>query len=191
METIETRSMHNLADLLDPPGFRDPSKPHVTDLIYAADNLGKDVEPFDYDSLPQATRNIMSMGRIWEHLVRADVIRLAVEQGLMPVMKLSVEVDGIIGSVDGVLYSPAIKKLETEWYKELAEVVVEIKARFSPPKPDFPSGNKKYMRQCKAYCRMTGARKVWMPIGYFQNRPPNVEYLIHKFEFTDLEVQGV
>jgi len=182
MET-ETRSMDNLADLLDPPGFRDPSKPHVTDLIYAADAIGsgKEIVPFDYDALPEYSRNIMSMGRIWEHLVGADVIREACLQGLVPIMKPVMEVDGILGSVDGALYP--VDRLTQ------AEVVVEIKARFSPPKPDFPMGNTKYMRQCKAYCHMTGARKVWMPILYFNTRPPNAQYLIHRFEFTDLEVE--
>jgi len=186
----EIRDMSDLADLLDPPGFRDPSKPHVTDLIHAIENLGKYVEPFDYGALPQHVKNIMAMGRIWEHLVRADVVREAVKCDLIPVMKLTPEEDGIIGSLDGALYAPTSPT--NKWDAVLlstAEVVVEIKARFSPPNVTFPRNNPRYMRQCKAYCYMTGARKVWMPILYLSTKPPNAEYLIHRFEFSDLEVQ--
>ena len=96
----ETRSMSNLADLLDPPGFRDPSKPHVTDLIRGIENLGKEVEPFDYEALPQNVKGIMAMGRIWEHLVLQDVILEGLKVGLIPQPKLTLEVDGIIGSLD-------------------------------------------------------------------------------------------
>lgn len=178
----EVHSMSNLADLLDPPGFRDPSKPHVTDLIYAIENIGKEPKPFDYDGLPGNVKNIMAMGRIWEHLALQDIIRQAVHLALVPVPNLTLEVDGIIGSLDMALYSP--DELDGP-----ASVVVEVKARFSPPRDDFPRGNPRYMRQVKAYCHMTGARKVWMPILYLSSRPPNSEYIIHKFNVSDLEIE--
>jgi len=180
MKDSEVRDMSNLADLLDPPGLRDPSKPHVTDILREIENLGKEVEPFDYDALPENVKNIMAMGRIWEYLVRGDVITEAVRMNLIPVMKKELEVDGIIGSTDGILLNPRTG---------LTETVVEIKARFSPSKSDFPSGSTRYMRQCKAYCHMSGARKVWMPILYLSTKPPNAEYIVHRFGFTDLEVQ--
>ena len=185
MET-ETRDISKLADLMDPPGFRDLSKFHVTDLIHAVENFGKEVAPFNYDGLPQATKNIMSMGRIWEHLVLGDWIREGVKAGSVPVPKVTLEVDDVIGSLDGALYAPG---LHADGTLGAADVVVEIKARFSPPNDDFPIGNRRYMRQCRAYCYMSGARKVWMPILYLSTKPPNTQYLIHRFEFTDLEVE--
>jgi hypothetical protein len=176
----EIRSMSNLADLLDPPGFRDPSKPHVTDLIHAVEDLGKEAKPFDYEALPQNVKNIMAMGRIWEALVLRDVVGVGMSAGLIAVTKLVVETDGIIGSPDGILSSGASSP---------AEIVIEVKCRFSPSNDRFPRDNTRYMQQCKSYCHMTGARKVWMPILYLSTRPPNAEYIIHRFEFTDLEVQ--
>lgn len=182
---IETRDMSNLADLLDPPGFRDPTRFHVTELISAVENIGKEVKPFDYDGLPDHVKNIMSMGRIWEHLVLRDVIGEAAREGFVAVPKLTLEVEGVIGSLDAALFFNETIPVN----RRRAWAVVEMKARFSPPKDDFPQGHQRYMRQCKAYCYMTGARKVWMPIVYYSSGPPNVQYLIHRFEFTDLEVQ--
>tara|TARA_R100001086_G_scaffold174937_1_gene96225 strand:- start:127 stop:723 length:597 start_codon:yes stop_codon:yes gene_type:complete len=177
----ELHSMPDLADLLDPPGFRDPSKPHVTDLIYAIENIGKEEKPFDYEALPGNVKNIMAMGRIWEYLALQDMIMKAA-QSLVPVPNLTLEVDGIIGSLDMALYQP-------DELTRKAQVVVEVKARFSPPREDFPTGNQRYMRQVKSYCYMTGAREVWMPILYLSSRPPNAEYIIHKFDLSDLEVE--
>jgi len=185
----EVRSMSDLADLLDPPGLRDPTHPHVTGLIRGLDDIGRTPRPFNYDALPQSTKNIMAMGRIWEYLVRPDITREAVRVGLIPVWKLTPEVDGIIGSLDCALFRPPW----TPDGPQKAEVVVEIKARFSarsaPRNKDFPQSERKYIRQCKSYCYMTGARKVWMPILYFGSSPPNMEYVIHRFEFSDLEVE--
>jgi len=86
------------------------------------------------------------------------------------------EVDGIIGSLDGVLTSPAG-----------VEAVVECKSRHSSP--GDPTENWRYMAQVQAYLYMSVCTVVWMPILYLPRRgAPNAELRLHIIEFEPREL---
>jgi hypothetical protein len=166
-----------LSYLLDPKQNRDETRPHVSDLISKV--LRENREPFD--DLPEQVHNMMAMGRIWEAVVRLDVARAALDEGILVGGARVLEVDGIIGSLDGVL-------LEYQGHGEDVPVgLIEMKLKFS--KAADPTENKRYMYQVKAYCWMLGVEYAWMPILALSARPPNAEYYIYKIGFSKLELE--
>ena len=165
-----------LSEVLDPPGERATDKAHVTDLIarVLGDKRG------DFASLPQNVHNIMAMGRIWESVVRVDVAKAALDVGLVPSGPQVLELDGIIGSLDGSV-------CDLEHGMVIPKCVVEVKCRFSPA--SNPRDNKRYMYQGKSYCWMLGVEELWMPILNISTRPPNAEYVLYKMRFSRLELE--
>jgi len=167
-----------VADLVDPPAYRDESKVHVSTLVHKAALLtghGRD------SPITPEVEDIMALGRIWEQAVRPHVREAALEEGLWAEFQGVKEKDEVVGSLDGILY-------DAEKGKILPRAVVEIKSRWSSP--GDPRDNWRWMVQSKAYCLMAGVKELWMPVLYLPMRgPPKAEYVLHKLEFLEHELE--
>ena len=168
--TSETRSLSKLADFLDPPAYRDLSKPHVSELISKA-MMDK------RNDIDERVEGIMALGRIWEWIVRPDIKKRVEEVGLIFVPPHTRECDGVIGSPDGAAYDGPVPV-----------AVVETKLRFSAPFVDVRD-QRRYMLQDKAYCYLTGCKEVWMPILHVQSGPPSAEYRWYRIGFSEVELE--
>jgi len=168
--TSETRPLPTLADFLDPPAYRDLSKPHISELIQKAMMSKNDV-------IDARVEGIMALGRIWEWVVRPDVKRLVEEAGLIYISPHSRECEGVIGTLDGAAYDGPVPV-----------AVLETKLRFSSPFTDIRD-YRRYMLQDKAYCHLLGAVEAWMPILHVQSRPPSAEYKWYRIRFTQVEIE--
>lgn len=168
--TSETRSLPDLADFLDPPAYRNLSKPHVSDLIQKAMMT-------NYSDRDERVEGIMALGRIWEWVVRADVKMLCEEEGLTYLGPFVLEKDGVIGSLDGAAFRNGIPV-----------AVIETKLRFSPPFKDIRD-YRRYMLQDKAYCDMLQCSEAWMPVLHIGNRPPMADYRWYRLQFTQIELE--
>ena len=168
-------SMTTAADLLDPPPERDETKDHVSSLVNEA--VKGTGQGRSYDSEPtQEGWNIMALGRIAEAVLRPIIIQEADKRGWRFQAQVEREVDGIIGSLDGGLPSPAG-----------VDAVVECKSRHSSP--GDPTENWRYMAQVQAYLYMSVCTVVWMPILYLPRRgAPNAELRLHIIEFEPREL---
>jgi len=168
-------SMSEAADLLDPPAERDESKAHVSHLVNEAVRIIGNGKAYDGEPT-QWGWNIMALGRIVESVVRPIVQREAESRGWRFSPQVVCEVDGIVGSLDGLLVSDAG-----------VEAVVEVKSRHSSPSD--PRDNWRYMAQVQAYCRMAFTQVAWMPILYLPRRgPPNAELHLHVIQFEVQEL---
>jgi len=167
-----------VADLADPPGYRDESVVHVSDLVSRAATL---VGLPSYSSeTTEAQRNIMALGRLWEAMVRPTVKELAESEGLQFCPKEPRVMNGVVGSLDGTL----IKKGEPA---SRTYAVVETKSRWTDS--GDPRDNFRWMAQVKAYCWMSMCTRAWMPVLYLPRRgPPNAEFVLHKLEFLPHEL---
>ena len=168
-------SMSEAADLVDPPLERDETKDHVSALVNEAVRLTGHGKPYDGEPTEWGW-NIMALGRIVESVVRPIVQREAERRGWQFTSQVVSEVDGIVGSLDGLLVSP-----------NRTEAVVEVKSRHSSPSD--PTENWRYMAQVQAYCMMALTTKAWMPILYLPRRgPPNAELHLYVVEFEPWEL---
>jgi len=168
-------SMSEAADLLDPPVERDDTKHHVSHLVNEAVRIIGNGKAYDGEPT-QWGWNIMALGRIAEAVVRPIVQREADKRGWRFTPQVVSEVDGIVGSLDGLLVSDAG-----------VEAVVEVKSRHSSPSD--PRDNWRYMAQVQAYCRMAFTQVAWMPILYLPRRgPPNAELHLHVIQFEVQEL---
>ena len=171
-------NLNYVADLADPPDYRDESVVHVSDLVSRAAKL---VGLPSYSSEPtEAQRNIMALGRLWEAMVRPTVKELAESEGLQFCPKEPRVMNGVVGSLDGIL----IKKGEPA---SRTYAVVETKSRWTDS--GDPRDNFRWMAQVKAYCWMSMCTRAWMPVLYLPRRgPPNAEFVLHKLEFLPHEL---
>ena len=134
-------SLNDVADLADPPLPRDNSRLHVSTLVNRAAKLTGNTWYEDEEPSPEGW-NIMALGRIWEWASRPTIIDRARAEGLEFTPQVVREVDGIVGSLDGVLSSPLAP--------DHIVAVVEAKSRHSSPSD--PRDNWRYMVQSMAYC---------------------------------------
>jgi len=172
MEQIEV-TLNEAADLADPPQPRDNSRLHVSTLVNRAAKLTGNTWYEDEEPSPEGW-NIMALGRIWEWASRPIIIDRARAEGLEFTPQVVREVDGIVGSLDGVLSSTLAP--------DHTLAVVECKSRHSSPSD--PRDNWRYMCQSMAYCYMTGCTSLWMPILYLPRRgPPDSPFHLYRIEF--------
>ena len=166
-------TLNEAADWADPPPPRDNSRLHVSTLVNRAAKLTGN--PWYEDKEPtQEGRNILALGRIWEWASRPAIGERARAEGLEFIAQVVREVDGIVGSLDGVL-SPALSPDHTV-------AVVECKSRHSSP--GDPRANWRWMVQSMAYCYMTGCTTLWMPVLYLPRRgPPDSPFHLYRIEF--------
>ena len=103
MEQIEV-TLNEAADLADPPQPRDNSRLHVSTLVNRAAKLTGNTWYEDTEPSPEGW-NIMALGRIWEWASRPIIIDRARAEGLEFTPQVVREVDGIVGSLDCLLYT--------------------------------------------------------------------------------------
>ena len=166
-----------VADLADPPGYRDESVVHVSDLVSRAATL---VGLPSYSSeTTEAQRNIMALGRLWEAMVRPTVKELAELEGLQFIPTVPRVMNDVVGSLDGILVE--------EGAPDVACAVVETKSRWTSS--GDPTSNWRWMAQVKAYCFMSMCTRAWMPVLYLPRKgPPNAEFVLHRLEFLPHEL---
>jgi hypothetical protein len=167
-------NLNDVADLLDPPGPRDESKAHVSDLIHAILEVSANRKPVLKRSV--VPNGMMAMGRIWETSVRGYMDRAAAEEGMTSLSSLTLTVDDTIGNLDQLF-----------WGQD-RRVVGETKLKFS--RHTDPRENKRYMYQVKAYCYMAKALEVWMSVAAITAQPPDVDFRIFRLEFSQSEVDS-
>ena len=180
MSPLTGPSLEDIADLLDPPLPRDESKPHVSTLVHRAAMLTGNGTRRTEEGFTQETLNTMALGRLWEYLVRPWVREEAVRRGYWFDAQVGVEEEGVIGSLDGMLYLPVGGEV-------VPQVVVEVKSRHASP--GDPRDNWRWMAQCKAYCYMAGVTRVWIPALYLPRRGPHdAPFKLHEIEFEEHEL---
>jgi hypothetical protein len=155
---------------------------HVSGLVHRVATLtGHGSDRDEGEELPENVVNIMALGRLWEYLVRRAVRVWGMEAGYWFDSQVAVECEGVIGSLDGMLYLP----VEGE---QVPQIVVECKCRFAQPRD--PRDNFRWMAQVKAYCYMLGVNKAWMPVLYLpRNFPPDARFINHELEFEQWELE--
>ena len=156
---------------------RDASKHHVTELL----NMNWPMQgSIDWEA--------MLFGNVWEYVSSkwvGQVAWQAIGDGIGQKLVYQyapepVERDGIVGSVDGLIY-----QVEDE-STPVPVVLVEQKLRYTTKQED-PRDNPRYYHQVRAYCYMTGCREVWMPVMYLGTRPPDVKAVMYRFQVSDQE----
>ena len=175
--------LEEVAAAFDPPSDRDESKVHVSELRDALlETLGVQKPP--ESETPQWVKNLGSFGLIWEKVLWESMYNEAVSQDLhFKKGTIVLEQDGIIGSLDGLLY-PRAQINRPDSQKPTA--VWENKTRWHHD--EIPIDNEKYMIQAKAYCWMAGVRQCWFPVLNISSRPPNMRQWLHIIEFTAQEL---
>lgn len=162
------------ADLLDPPMERDTDAEHVSDLINRLAGL---VGRRTYEAEPSAVAyRLMAMGRIAEAVLRPIVTHAAEERGLTFLPQQVLQVDQVIGSLDGILVSPTKR-----------EAIVEIKSRYASPSNPTNMDNETHWRwsiQTMSYCYMARVEQVWMPVLYLPRGAPDICLQLHIIRYT-------
>ena len=173
LETI-TLDLNLAADLVDPPQDRDHSVEHVSDLI---NKLAGIVGRRTYEGEPtEEAWRMMAMGRISEAVLRPIITHQAEKEGLTFIPQQVMVCDDVVGSLDGLLVSPAGR-----------EAVVEIKSRYASPGDPTNNANDthwRYMLQTMSYAYMARVSKAWLVGLYFPRGAPGVELKLHRIEFS-------
>lgn len=177
-----------VADTFSPPHHRNESKVHVSELRDALlETLGKGQKK-DEDELPQWVKNLGNFGIIWEKVLWDVAECEAIERGLtfrhQPA--IVIEVDGIIGSLDGLLIKERYVNGSFNMVDTIPVAVWECKTRWKAQ--ELPTENDKYMIQAKAYCWMVGVTQCWFPVLNLGGRPPDMTQWLHIVDFTAIEL---
>lgn len=178
--TVQTLflDMVETANTLDPPLERDNTKPHVSQLIELANQVAGQ-RPRSIDETGAA---MMSMGRLWELIARPLVTKLAAVSRLDFEQSPVLELEDIIGSLDGRLWDYGTGKIKDGTATLMA--VVEFKCRFT--QPSDPLENWRWMAQVKAYCKMSGCKEAWILVLYLPRGEPKPAIALHLLEFDQL-----
>jgi hypothetical protein len=168
--------LQQVASLFDSPADRDESKVHVSELRDALlETLG--IQKPREEELPQWVRNLGSFGLIWEKVLETAIHHEASDRNLrFKRGTFTYEVDGVLGSLDGLITNKEGKPVAVE----------ENKTRWKAE--ELPTDNDKFMIQGKAYCWMAGVTTCWFPVLNIASRPPNLRQWLHIIEFTPMEL---
>ena len=174
--SIQDLDLDHTADLLDPPLDRNTSVEHVSDLIDRLAGLtGRkqygDEEPSDLG------KRLMAMGRITETILRPTITEFAENKGWTAEFQCEAVVEGVIGSLDGKLFSEP----------GTVEAVVEMKSRSASPGDLMDVTNDTHWRyQCQtmAYCFMTGCQTAYMPILWFPRGAPDFQLKLYEIKYS-------
>jgi hypothetical protein len=187
MEIQSTQlDMENVAEAFNPSFPRNESKVHVSELRDALlETLG--LRKGDEDELPKWVKNLGSFGLIWEKVLwdvaQCEAIErdLHFSRGNSSSGPIILETDGVIGSLDGIIYT------EPGPVSESRPVAVwECKTRWKAQ--ELPTENDKYMIQAKAYCWMAGVTQCWFPVLNMGGRPPDMTQWLHIIDFSAQEL---
>lgn len=154
-----------------PPTPRDYSLPHVTNLLESAKLIAKGTPKY-YEFVGEI-KGIMSMGRIFEVAVDCYLTKYAVDLGGVYWPDVDMTVDGVIGSLDGVMLRMRNKTL-SEF------VVCETKLRFTDNSEIPPY----HLAQMRAYCRLANTDLAVYTSGHITTRPPDARVIMSVLKFT-------
>jgi hypothetical protein len=181
ISSIERIELGEVADLLDPPQIRKGGW-HVTNLIAEAIAISKGRRAPAFDP-PENIWGLISMGRIWEPVVKpwltqyAEMVGFDVVYGTQE-KPLEAVKDEILGNLDAVLYSED-------------EVVAIVDMKFTMGKADMMlnTSREKYLHQMKAYCSMMGCTEAWfLTLNIPKGGGLSCDFYKQQFVFTQEEV---
>lgn len=153
------------------PTPRDLSLPHVTNLLESAKLIAKGTPK--YHEYEGEILGIMSLGRIWEVAIDCYLTKYAVDQGGVYWPDMDMIVDGVIGSLDGVML-----RMRNAILSEY--VVCETKLRFTANGEIPPS----HLAQMRAYCHLASTDLAIYTSGHITARPPDARAIMSVIKFT-------
>lgn len=180
MEIIhrETINLEQVADLCElgitrfTPEPRDHSLWHISNLLISAHRITKGkVEYYENDDLPSG---LMSMGRIWETVVDCYMTDYAKRHDGVFVPDVVYEMDGIAGSLDGLMMLSTVD----------LPIVCETKWRFSISE-DIPLD---HLQQIRAYCHLAETRLACYVSGHVSTTPPIVQAFLRLIKFEPMSI---
>ena len=155
-----------------PPEPRDYSSWHVSNLLQSAHLIAKgDTRYHEYTG---KILGIMSWGRLWENCADHYLARYAVNLGGFYTPDVESIKDGIIASLDGVMWLP-------EW----GWMVCETKLRFSLSR-EIPLT---HLQQVRAYCHLADTNLVCYVSGHLSSRPPTAEATMRIIRLTKQSIE--
>lgn len=168
----------DVATALGGPIIRDPGGWHVTDLLKLAENTAKKSRAKDYSDI----EGVAGLGCLWEAAVRPYVTtRLAQDYGANFIASVTLTLEDILGNLDGVALAHDAERIK----------VIEIKTRWGNEigRDNFDVGSQTlWLRQGKAYCKLTNTPEIIYVVMKMQARPPSVFGYWIDVEFTQQEI---
>lgn len=176
--------LSQIVDAFDAPQDRKPGW-HVTDLIRAAEDISKGKQvpnggfPFDGD-----TSGMMSLGRMWEGVVREWLSSYALKMNMVAVFSEAIEEQEIIANLDG-----RVRELQAFTSQTPMNIaILEMKATTTAD--SNPLTKPKWISQVKAYCHMVGVNQVWFVVLHLPRRgAPTAKVYLHIVGFEDWEIE--
>lgn len=158
-----------------PPAPRDNSKYHVTSLLRAGKQIARgNTEYSDSRYIPDDTLAIMALGRIWETVIDCYLTDYAARQGGIYIPDVESVTDGVIASLDGLL-----------WLPDVGWMVSETKLRYSL-RGEIPPD---HIQQVRAYCHCAGTDTVCYVSGHISTTPPTVRARMCIFRLTEQSIE--
>ena len=160
----ESINLEQVADLCAigmkrrPPEPRNREAWHVSNLLQSTHLIAKgDVRYHEYEGEP---KGIMSLGRLFEMNIDHYLAHYAVNLGGFYSPDVESIKDGVIASLDGIM-----------WLPDLGWMVCETKLRFTLDK-EIPLT---HLQQVRAYCHLADTDLVCYVSGHIGSRPPTAE----------------
>jgi len=155
-----------------PPTQRNYQAWHVTNLLKSGQLVAKgDVRYHEFAGHPTG---IMSLGRIWETAVDCYLTHYAVNLGGFYTPDVESTRDGIIASLDGVM-----------WLPDVGWLVCETKLRFTH-NGDIPLD---HIQQVRAYCYLVDTVLACYVSGHISATPPAVQARMRIIQFTRQSIE--
>jgi len=154
------------------PMPRDTTKFHVSNLLQSARLIAKgDTRYHEYEG---EVKGIMSLGRIWETSMDCYLTHYAANLGGFYQPDVESIKDGIIASLDGIM-----------WLPDMGWLVCETKLRFTLNR-EIPLT---HLQQVRAYCHLAETDLVCYVSGHLSSRPPTAEASIRIIRLTEQSIQ--
>ncbi len=155
-----------------PPTYRNREIWHVSNLLQSARLIAKgDVRYHEFEGEPLP---IMSWGRLWELMVDHYLTHYAVNLGGFYTPDIESAEDGILGSLDGIM-----------WLPDLGWMVCETKLRFTL-NGEIPLS---HLQQVRCYCHLVEVDTVCYVSGHLSSRPPTAQARMRIFRVTERSIQ--
>lgn len=171
--------LSEVAALVDPPMYRDPGF-HVSELIAKVEEMSSSKRRYDDD---EEESGLMSMGKIWEAVMRHWMAQYCSNMGLHFQPSVKVQMDEIFGNLDGVV--------ELVVDGMIMQVMAVVESKFTTTKDARPESKWKWLSQGKAYCHMLGEDNplcVWYPVLQIpKSGPPDAVFHLFTHTFKEHE----
>ena len=158
-----------------PPTPRNHAIWHVSNLLQSGRLIAKgDVRYHEFVGEPNG---LMSWGRLWEFCVDHYLTHYAVGLGGFYIPDIESVKDGILGSLDGLMWLPENAPV-SGW------MVCETKLRFTL-NGEIPLS---HIQQVRAYCRLAETSLVCYVSGHIISAPPTAEARMRIINFTEQSI---